>query len=263
MSTFVKDMVLQAYKDCNLVGDGMTMTGAQLSTGIDIMNRLSDLYNQQEFLPFTQRRTRVSANGAHCIVLYDSSDTTWELPDDDEARQTSYAEIAISSIPVAISSMSYKIGIMWTEIKRTGFADLQNYIIENNTSLPNVFSYIRRTYVDDNDVEHCYGEIWLNIGSQFQLQIVYNKKLPIYDINSVFSAPGQEYEQLFTAGIAKELCRQNGISDSITNSMAVRESEAIGLIKNTNSSSHMITYGDGGSSTWYNILSPANWRSMS
>jgi hypothetical protein len=259
----VKDIINDAYKSTNLIGDGQSLQGDQLTQGLRIFNKLSDLYNQQEYLPFTQKRTRLNSKGSHCIVLESTSDTTFELPLDDEANQTDFTEIKMTDIPLIISKLSYKMGIRWCDVANTGFEDLQNYIIENNTSIPDFYSYSRKTYVDSEDKLHVYGEIWLNIASYFELQIVYNRSLPDYNINSIFNAPGYEYIELFQFGIAHCLAVDKMLDDDIVQKLANRETAAMNLIKNTNQKQHKITYGDGQDySTWYNIMSPKNWSNV-
>ena len=259
----VKDIIIDAYKSTNLIGDGQTLQGDQLATGLRIFNKLSDLYNQQEYLPYTQKRTRLEANGSHCIVLVPSTDTTFVLPDDDEAKQTDYVVINMADIPLVVSSLSYRMGIRWCDVQNTGFSDLQNYIIENNTSIPDFYSYSRKTYVDDDDNLHIYGEIWLNIASYFELQIVYNRSLPSYTENSIFNAPGYEYVELFQFGIAHCLAVDKMFDDEIITKLANRETAAMNLIKNTNQKQHKITYSDAdGYSSWYNILCPKNWSNV-
>lgn len=261
MMQYVKDLITKAYRKSGMLGDGETLSGTDLLNGLDTFNRLTDLYNMQKFLPFTQRRLEVPQNSSHVIVLYE--DDGFVLPADDDALQTSYALVKVSRIPVAINSLAYKIGNMWQVCVETGLPDLQKYIFEGVSSSPSIYAFTKRVYVDEeNEKAYQYAEIWMDVGSAFTLGIVYNRRLPEVTVNSPFAVPDLAYDELFLYGMAAAIATDSKQPDEEIAALAAREGNAINLIKEINKNQHIITWGDNGGSSWNPAVCPSNWRTL-
>ena len=258
---YVKDLITKAYRKSGLLGDGEEISGTDLKNGLDLFNRLTDLYNAQSYLPFTQRRLEVPANSSHVIVLYE--DDGFTLPEDDDAVQTSYSLVKIARIPVAINSLAYKIGNMWQVCAETGLPDLQKYIFEGVSSSPSIYAFTKRVYVnEDTETVYRYAEIWLDVGSAFTLGVVYNKRLPEVSVNSAFAVPDMSYDELFLYGLAAAIATDGKLPPEEVAPLAARESAAMALIKELNKNQHLITWGDSQGAGWNPAICPPNWRNV-
>jgi len=178
--TTVNDLVTEAYRDINVIGEVEALTGAQLSQGIKILNRLIDGYNTERLLPlYVQQET-------FPLVVDQQTYTIGAGGDFNTTRPTGILKATITS-----SNSNYP-------MEQYTYDDWMNIFTLGNTSeIPSYFYY---------EPAYPLGKIYIYYlpSATNTINIASEKQLGGYVIDEVLSlAPG--YERLFVLNLAKEL----------------------------------------------------------
>jgi len=234
----VRNIVVDAYKMVGDIGDQEALDGTRTVIGVQLLNDLVASLNLEGYFAFTQM------NLEH-IVTESKMEYTIGIPN------VAHPDVDIDAQrPSTIARMYVRDSSSSTPLEVTGVApaDIYRYHRSTGASTPTYYAY-RSEYplgVLSLDVMPTGGSI---------LTVVYNKHIPVTDINDELEMP-PEYESSLKFALAYIVAVRYGKPAEVISDMKMLRDESVKVIKaNTISRTpltHILGTRDGGQ-TIYNM----------
>lgn len=201
----IRKILGEAYEFVGLSPNGV-LTGKQVSKGVQFANEVLQTYNRSCLFPFSFATVLGKVNnGSGIISNRDNVEFHGESP------------VNVSAVYYRASDTEYR------ELEKCDYKDI--FKVRNSSSTPLWFSFVM---LDDDT-----GELHFDALGNFEIMVVYPKKLKELTIDDEFTAPAI-YEQVLKYGVAELAAQDAGLEDAAIAPASKRLENVVRTIKESN-----------------------------
>ncbi|MCQ2096780.1 MAG: hypothetical protein MJY87_02415 [Fibrobacter sp.] len=213
MPKSVRKILSEAYGFVGLSPNGV-LTGRQVTKGLQFLNEVLQKYNESCLFPFSFETVigKVRGGRAEISLRWGISELTGPVPAN------------ISAVYLRRSDTDY------VELEKCEYKDI--FKVRNSGSTPEWYSFMLGEYEHGTDET---GFIHFDALGEFEVMVVYPRKLPELGIDDTFNAPAI-YEQVLRYGVAELAAQDAGLEDAAVAPATNRLSDVVRTIKESNGS---------------------------
>lgn len=218
MSKSVKKILGDAYEFVGLAPNGV-LSGKQVTKGLQFFNEVLQKYNESGLFPFSFATVvgKVKNGEAEISLRFGVADLLGAVPAN------------IAAVYLKKSDTDY------LELSKCDYKDI--FKVRNQSSTPMWYSFMLDGYSQyaHTDAEDEVGHLYFDALGEFDVMVVYPRKLENLTIDEMFNAP-DIYEQVLRYGVAELAAQDAGLEDAAIAPASKRLSDIVRTIKESNGS---------------------------